>query len=609
VKNGDNMEIITLLTLVVGFSLPNQENTVVMPFEKLKDSPWKPLHWADRPFIFISYGGDWSKSFQRVAHECKVQRLLTPTWEDPTFVHPIESSATEWGWSIIPEGKNKRECYDWTKKLYLDRITKYAHSNAPMEKEKLFYSVTGHSWYSVYGAQWGCDMIGLETGENIIAMQGEIAFLRGSARQNRKPFYVQPSQWYGGTVPIFEEGEDEYTPHELDKAKILDGISKGGIAIPNGGHSSSLLSRMWYVAWLSGAAVVCPEACQDIFFAGKPAEKLNQPEDKRIPLSPIGKKAQEFMRMVDNHNDVGIPYTPYAIMLDEFCGFNGFPLTQPRSWNVLNPSLGDREISLFFDTIFPKSMYLDFIPGVDVEQEDRRLVSSPYGDSFDTLLSNASQDIINSYPIIICLGDHEFLPDTVDKLISYVRSGGKLFLTYSHAEQLGDQFKDLQSAGYVEFFGLDKEHTPEDIDITRWYTPAHWGADDATLKARKKGVELLPYEVYFKNSVAQLMDKLSRIYLPIDVTGDIEYIVNQTDKGWIIGLINNDGVTKGNMTPVKLDLSKKKTVIVRLKRGDVISAREWCINEVLKIKENGVIVEVPSGEVRIVEFQTQVSSK
>jgi len=104
-------------------------------------------------------------------------------------------------------------------------------------------------------------------------MQGEIAFLRGSARQNRKPFYVQPSQWYGGTVPIFEEGEDEYTPHELDEAKILDGISKGGIAIPNGGHSSSLLSRMWYVAWLSGAAVVCPEACQDIFLCWKTIRK------------------------------------------------------------------------------------------------------------------------------------------------------------------------------------------------------------------------------------------------------------------------------------------------------------------------------------------------
>ncbi len=87
-------------------------------------------------------------------------------------------------------------------------------------------------------------MIGLETGEKIIAMQAQIAFLRGAARQNDKPFYVQPSQWVGGTVPIFQEGEDEYTPHQLDEATVLAGITKGGIAIPNGGHSPSLLSRM-----------------------------------------------------------------------------------------------------------------------------------------------------------------------------------------------------------------------------------------------------------------------------------------------------------------------------------------------------------------------------
>jgi len=37
-------------------------------------------------------------------------------------------------------------------------------------------------------------MIGLETGENIIAMQAQIAFLRGAARQNDLPFYIQPSQ-------------------------------------------------------------------------------------------------------------------------------------------------------------------------------------------------------------------------------------------------------------------------------------------------------------------------------------------------------------------------------------------------------------------------------
>lgn len=574
----------------------------LIPFNTLESSPWKVRRWAERPFIFLSYGGDWSKMHQRAAHECRVQGLLTPTWEDPTFPHPVESSATEWGWTLKPEGESKRECYDWVKQIYLERIKKHAHSNAPMAEGLPFYSLTGHSWFSVYGAQWGGDMIGLETGENIIAMQAQMAFLRGAARQNEKPFYVQPSQWYGGTVPVFEEGEDEYTPHQLNEAEIREAIAKGGIAVPNGGHSPSLLSRMWYVAWLSGAAILCPEACQDNFLTGRSTENWQQPEDKRIPLSPIGKRAQTFMRSVEKHPDIGIPYTPFALMLDEYCGFNGFPLTQPRVWNVLTPSLPDREISLFLDTIFPKSMYLDFIPGVDIEQEDRRLVKSPYGDSFDVLLSNVSLAVLKSYPVVICLGEHEFLPETRQHLFAYLKAGGRLFLTYSQAVQLSTDFQTLKEAGNVTLFGLDEGHLPEDIDISRWYTPPHWGADEATLAARKKRVALLPYEVDFKDSVSQIMSDLSEGYMPVSVSGEIEFTVNRREYGWIIGLINNEGVTKGNMTPVRLDASKNQTVDVFLKHGIVKAAIEWYTEQELEVKQNGVTVEVPAGEARIVEI-------
>jgi len=579
-----------------------EKNIQLIPFEVLESSPWRVRHWVRNQFIFLSYGGDWSRGNQRAAHECRAQSLLTPTWEDSTFTHPVESSATEWGWTLKPEGENRRECYEWVKQVYLERIKRHAHSNAPMKEGLLFYSLTGHSWFSGYGAQWGCDMIGLETGENIIAMQAQIAFLRGAARQNSKPFYVQPSQWYSGTVPIYEEGEDEYTPHQLNEDEIRAAIAKGGIAIPNGGHSPSLLSRMWYVAWLSGAGVLCPEACQDNFFTGRSTENWQKPKDERIPLSPIGKRAKDFMLLVKKHPDIGIPYTPFAIMLDKYCGFNGFPLTQPRPWNVLLPSLPDREISLFLDIIFSKSMYLDFIPGVDIEQADRRLVKSPYGDSFDVLLSNVSLEVLKSYPVVICLGEHEFLPETVENLILYLESGGKLFLTYAQAAQLSVKFQTLKKAGDVTLFGLDEKHLPDNIDTSRWYTPAHWGADEATLAARKKAVELLPYEVYFKESVSQVMSDLYEQYMPVSVSGEIEFTVNRREGSWVIGLINNEGVTKGNMSPVELDTSKKQTVNIFLKHGITKSTKEWCLEQELEMDQNSVTVEVPPGEVRIVEL-------
>ena len=61
------------------------------------------------------------------------------------------------------------------------------------------------TWYSSHAAQWGTAMIGLETGEKIIAMQAQIAFLRGAARQNDKPFYVQPCSGLVEPFPFFKK--------------------------------------------------------------------------------------------------------------------------------------------------------------------------------------------------------------------------------------------------------------------------------------------------------------------------------------------------------------------------------------------------------------------
>ena len=371
-----------VVTLALWIAAQTPEQNPFPTYESLAQGPLRMRRWGDYPFIFVSYGGAWDAS-GRVAQEFRAQQLLTPTWDDPDFVHPLESSATEWGWNVRPDASNRADAYAWMRALVLDKMTRRAHSNDPMPVGEPFYTLTGHSWYSIVAAQLGGDLIGLETGENIIAMQAQIAFLRGAARQNERPFYVQPSQWFGGTVPHYEVGEDEYAAHELDTEAVLKGIASGGIRIPNGGHAPSLLQRMWVVGWLSGAAIVCPEACQSNFFVGTDESNWGKPFDERIPLSPIGERAKAFFDVTRAHPDIGVPYAPFGVVLDEHAGFNGFPLTQPRPWNVLEPTWQDREISLFWETAFPKSMYLDFLPGVDEELADRRLVASPFSKALD----------------------------------------------------------------------------------------------------------------------------------------------------------------------------------------------------------------------------------
>lgn len=563
------------------------------------DCPWKIRRWDERyPFIFLSYAGDWNNTkYQRVAQECKEQRLLTPTWQDPAFHHPVESKATEWGHREKPEGATRRECYEWMKKAYMDMIAPAVKARKP------FYSLTSQSFFSVYGALWGCDMVGLEPGQNCNAMQAKMAFLRGGARQNGKPMYVQPSQWYRGTTPIYMAGVDDTFAHSFDKVAALKIYNEQKrLRTLNGGHSASLLSRMWYAAWLSGAAVVCPEACQENFFCGDEKENAKSPPDQRIPLSPLGRRAQKFVELTEKHPDRGIPYTPFALLLDQYCGFNGFQLTQPRPWNVMTPHLEDREISLFLDTIFPKSMMLDLITGMDDEPEERRLVRSPYGDTFDVLLSNTRQDLLNGYPAVICLGEHEFLPETVEILRSYLAAGGRLFLTHAHAAQLGERLDNLKRAGRLELFGLTQAEIPPQVDVKRWFTTPYWGTNAVIRAARKQGLELLPYEKHFVAEATRLMDGLCEEYLPVRVTGDVEFTLNWRSTGWIVGLINNEGVTKGPLTPVMIDNSKTQTVTIKLKQGPLRSAHEWCANKDLPVSEDSATLTVPPGEVRIAEL-------
>lgn len=580
------MTLAALLCLVSQAAVP----ATPTDYPTLAESPWRLRTWGDYPFIFISYGGPWGDAYRRATHEAREQRLLTPTWDDPDFVHPAESAATEWAWNVRPEGATRDECHAWLRDFFDGRRRLRAHSNTPMPDGIPFYTLTGHSWYAPYGASWAGDLIGLEVGENIIAMQAQIAFLRGAARQNELPFYVQMSQWFGGTIPLFEEGEDEYTPHELDEAAVLEGISKGGIAIPNGGHAPSLLARMWHVAWLSGAAIVCPENCQQNFFTGTQEENWQKPDDERVTLSPIGARAQEFMRLVTEHPDVGVPYTPFAVMLDEYAGFNGFPLTQPRPWNVLDPTWEDRRISLFWETVFPRSMYLDFLPGVDEELADRRLVASPYGDTFDALLSDAPAEVLAAYPALFLVGPHRFEDDLVARLRDYADAGGTLFATHDH---------DLPD-GLGRRYGARPESLPDPMDTVRWLTPAHWGASEETLRTRKGGLAYERYELEFMDSLRGALATVAEASLPVRVDGDVEYTINRVPDGWVVGLMNPYGVTKGRMTPVTLDPTQTRDVRIGLRDGEIGAATEWIEERALGVARGAVTLTVPPGEVRVI---------
>jgi hypothetical protein len=377
---------------------------------------------------------------------------------------------------------SRRECYEILKDYFTSR-----------RKDLLnrVISVTGHSHYEAYAAEWGARCVGLEVGENIAFTQSKLAFARGASRQWQRPWSVQVSPWFAGACttsgPLRQEG--------------------GGARGLDAGHSLSFYERMWLHAWFAGAAMVTPENSMAIFF-----ESPGQPDS----LTTHGRKAGEVFRFMREH-DRGIPYTPIAIVLDHLAGYNAY---MDKPWGILEPTVGDREARDLFDhQLFPGSDHIH-VPPDKTNPEMSYLRPTPNGESFDVLLTTASAEALSAYPVILLAGDIEFEPAFLDGLTHALQHGCQVLISVGHQKALGPEFGVLRRKGKIEV-------------LEPWINPE---------TGRSAAIS------------DQALRRLTRQFLPIEVSGDpIQYQVNRTESGWVIELVNNSGVIKKPDRPAVID--------------------------------------------------------
>jgi hypothetical protein len=425
---------------------------------------------------------------------------------------------------------SKRECYEVLRDYFTSKSRDLLGR---------VISVTGHSHYEAYAAEWGARCIGLEVGENIAFTQSKLAFARGASRQWQKPWSVQVSPWFQGACttsgPLRGEG---------GSARGLDA-----------GHSLSFYERMWLHGWFAGAAMVTPENSIAIFF-----EKPEAP----WTLTSLGHKAAEVFAFMQAH-DRGVPYTPVAVVLDHLAGYNAY---MDKPWGILNPTAGDREIRDLFDhQLFPGSDHIHTNP-FPANPEFSYLRPTPYGEMFDVLLSSVPPEILPTYPVILLAGDIEFDNAFLGELEKALRRGSRVLMSSRHHEALGAEFQRFSQQGEVEV-------------LEGWTNPAT-GRPTAISNAR--------------------LEQLAREYLPFAVTGDaVQYAINRTPHGWLVELINNRGVIKKRDRPGIIDAGA--VARVRLKsRIPCGTAKELRSNRVHD-NPSVLDLELGPGAVEVVEFR------
>lgn len=518
-------------------------------------------------------------------------RLPTITKLQMADPSPISYAIGEWGYSFhqLKNGqldgagqphyggyptppRTRAEAMEVVRRYYL-RLREMAKAKATPEQRRCFIAINGHYCYLHYACEWGCDVVGSEVGENINSIQSHIAFTRGAARQYGKPWLMDFSPWYGPS--IFDE----------DPRKTW-GDNSG----PMHGHSMSLILRTFYAAYMAGANIVVAEGgAINAFRSQTPGP------DGLLPLSTLGVEAVRFNRFARRHPDRGIAYAPVALVLPVDHGI--YPGFLPKTtWNAFPYQPGDQFILDALNALFPGSLgdpdqpeRPDRQPGDPtwkdpeyMRTEALRLVASPHGDIADVLLANAPESVLRSYPVALLAG--EFAPDAAlaRRLAAYVRQGGTLVV-----DPVARRSGLLASVAAIREPAAGKP-----------YSRVALGKGAVISLAASR-----PGEPTASRPLSRVLAQLRRELVPIEVTGRVETLLNRTRDGWIVTIINNEGVRKKFREPVEVDPAAAQNVRVRWTgRGRVASATLWGQERDTPLAARDLKVNVPAGEVRIVRL-------
>jgi hypothetical protein len=104
-------------------------------------------------------------------------------------------------------------------------------------------------------------------------------------------------------------------------------------------------------------------------------------------------------------------------------------------------------------------------------------------------------------------------------------------------------------------------------------------------------------------AVAQLLAHLTRGLLPVEVDGDVEWMLNRGEKSWLVTLLNPAGQEKPQQGITPTDYRENRRVTVRA-QVPIQSARDRLLpTDAIGVSGNAVQVEVPAGGVRIIELR------
>ena len=500
--------------------------------------------------------------------------------------------------------------------------TAYTHA---LERKwsAIFHTQTGAMWNKLIVAQstssttfahalarWGSDVVGIETAAVQPSVAMRVAFTRGAARQYGADFLYYHAPNFGDTATVFTKQMSFAGPDNFFHSRY--GATMG--------PSLSWYRKSYYLYYMAGASAIYLEQGFDQFFKPGPGEHEFQ-------LNPLGRITNEFMQFAEKHAERGVPYTPVAFLLDPAHGWDMTDYPQlPFGVSPVNRS--DRALrELFGAAYYPQPV----TEGEPATGDRQAFVNGMFGDIFDVLVaSEEHKEAIDAYHAIVVGGRIEWSKQWAARLTDYVRKGGTVLLNAAQVKGLPDEFTGAHSLGVTGeaddarclsqndanadlrggMFRYERIRTLNGAQVLIETT-----AGDPLVTINKIGrgfviycalPDLLGEDERLTAFAAHLLAHLFADATPVRVTGDVQYLINRTPRGWIVTLINNNGVLKPQQGLAQIDRRASVDISLSLRGKAIREAREWTSEKQLPLslenKRSVVKCRIAPGGVAVVEL-------
>ncbi|HEV7743430.1 MAG TPA: hypothetical protein VGO56_00415 [Pyrinomonadaceae bacterium] len=234
---------------------------------------------------------------------------------------------------------------------------------------------------------------------------------------------------------------------------------------------------------------------------------------------------------------------------------------------------------------------------------------------------------LESYRAIVVGGQIEWSPQWIQRLAGYVKSGGTLVLNSAQIKGMPIDLIGLRVTGETglahnaqclstgeaaqDLHGQIFRYDKLDLKTASALITTTNGEPLVTVNKVGKGTvvfvavpDLLGEDERITTFAAHLLAHVFADASPVKVSGDVEYLVNRNENGWVITLLNNNGVFKPQQGLARVDRSAYVKATLTLPGQSIQKAVDWIDDKEVEVTgQNALTVSIAPGGVAIIELR------